>query len=86
MRKKQITCTDVLRHVCDELDGDIDSPRCRQLKSHLATCADCSAYLDGLKKTVTLYRGYPVPKSPRWLRKKLHSLLQAEHQTRIHRA
>lgn len=58
-------CTDVYLHICDNLDQDINSPRCRQIKKHLATCPDCRAYLDSLKKTVALYRAVPAPRAPR---------------------
>jgi anti-sigma factor RsiW len=58
-------CTDVYRHICDNLDQKIDSPRCRQIKKHLATCPDCLAYLDSLKTTVALYRAVPAPPVPR---------------------
>ncbi len=57
-------CTQVLRFICDNLDADVDSPRCIEIHRHLAECPDCSAYLASMKETVKLYRSYttgPVP-------------------------
>jgi anti-sigma factor RsiW len=57
-------CDKVYLHICDHLDEDINSSRCRQIKQHLAECPNCSAYLDSLKKTITLYRALPAPPVP----------------------
>lgn len=64
-------CAEVYLHICDNLDQDIDSPRCREIKKHLVTCPDCVAYLDSLKKTVALYRAVPAPRAPRAARANL---------------
>jgi anti-sigma factor RsiW len=58
-------CTDVYLFICDNLDQDIDSPRCREIRKHLEGCPDCSAYLASLKQTVVLYRAVPAPHMPR---------------------
>jgi predicted anti-sigma-YlaC factor YlaD len=57
-------CREVYRHICDRLDEDVNSPKCRAIKDHLSMCADCSAYLDSLKKTVSVYRRAPLPHVP----------------------
>jgi anti-sigma factor RsiW len=54
-------CTDVYLFLCDNLDEDIRSPRCREIRKHLEVCTDCSAYLASLKKTVVLYQTFPAP-------------------------
>jgi len=56
-----MNCLIVYRHICDNLDQKLDSPRCRQIKKHLAICPDCAAYLDSLKKMIRLYRAVPSP-------------------------
>lgn len=58
-------CPDVYLFICDNLDQDINSPRCREIRKHLEGCTDCSAYLESLKKTVVLYRSFPAPHLPR---------------------
>ncbi len=59
------TCKHVYEHICENLDQELDSPQCREIKKHLEACPDCMAYLDSLKKTVSLYRAVPAPKVPR---------------------
>lgn len=58
---RRISCAEIYAHVCDNLDSKLDSEECRRLKAHIAECRNCTALLDSLKKTVTLYRKYPTP-------------------------
>ena len=58
-------CADVYLFICGNLDQDINSPRCREIRRHLEGCPDCTAYLESLKKTVVLYRSFPAPRLPR---------------------
>jgi RNA polymerase sigma factor (sigma-70 family) len=51
---RPMKCDTVYLHICDHLDEDIASPRCRQIKQHLDECPNCRAYLDSLKKTIVL--------------------------------
>ncbi len=57
-------CETVYLHICDHLDEDIDSPRCRQIKRHLDDCPDCREYLASIKSTIALYRAMPDPPVP----------------------
>jgi predicted anti-sigma-YlaC factor YlaD len=76
MKIKQIQCKDTLAHICDKLDADLESPRCKKIKEHIDECPDCCAYLDSLKKTIHLYRIYPDPEIPDGIRKKIFSSLK----------
>jgi predicted anti-sigma-YlaC factor YlaD len=62
MSNKKIPCNDVLNHICENLDEDLQSPTCRSIKSHLEECPECVVYLKRLKNTINLYRNYPSPK------------------------
>lgn len=55
-------CKDAYLHICDNLDADLNSEKCRQVLKHLTACPDCTAFLDSVKKTVYLYRASPSPK------------------------
>jgi hypothetical protein len=66
-----IGCKKVFQHICENLDADLNSPRCREIRAHLDGCENCSAYLDSLKKTVYLYRQYPEPEIPHKTHKEL---------------
>jgi predicted anti-sigma-YlaC factor YlaD len=71
-----IGCKDVAKHLLDHLDVDLDCPRYQQIKQHLELCPNCFAYLDSVKKTITLYRLMRVPHAPHSWRKKLVSALK----------
>ncbi len=64
-------CSRVYRYICDNLDQNLDSPRCREIKRHLQECPDCQAYLASMKQTVSLYRSLPSPHPPRAVHAKL---------------
>jgi anti-sigma factor RsiW len=57
-------CDQVYLHICDSLDEDLASPRCREIREHLEHCPECQAYLRSLKTTIALYRAMPEPKLP----------------------
>ena len=57
-------CRQVYRFICENIDQDLDSPRCREIKRHLNQCTNCTAYFDTLKKTVVFYRKTTPPKVP----------------------
>jgi anti-sigma factor RsiW len=57
-------CNDVYVHVCDSLDENLDSPKCRAIKKHLAKCPDCQSYLQSVKTTIALYKAAPAPRMP----------------------
>lgn len=63
--KSKPKCSDVFRHICDNLDADLNSPACREIRKHIDGCPDCSACLDSVKRTVLLYRALPAPTVPK---------------------
>ena len=76
MKKKIVRCHDVLDHICEELDTKLSSAKCRELKRHLERCPNCTAYLDSLRKTITLYGSSPNPRLPQKVRKQLFAVLK----------
>ncbi len=71
-------CKSVYRHICNNLDADLNSQKCREIKAHINKCKNCTAYLDSLKKTILLYRSYPVPVIPIKTEKKLFAAISLE--------
>lgn len=57
-----MNCKQVYLYICDNLDADLNSRRCRLIRKHIDSCPDCSAYLASMKQTIALYRMAPVPK------------------------
>jgi predicted anti-sigma-YlaC factor YlaD len=68
-------CREVYKYVCTNLDQNLNSARCRRIKKHLSECPDCAAYLDSLRKTISLYREYPTPHVPRSVHKRLFRVI-----------
>jgi len=78
MKKKSINklrCTEVVKYVCENLDEQQNSRKCREIKKHLQTCPICTQQLDSLKKTVLLYRNCPTPGISEQSHKKLMASL-----------
>lgn len=79
MKKKTVHCSDVLNHICDELDTKLTTAQCRELKRHLEQCPNCTAYLDSLKTTIKLYSTVPAKYPPHKLRRQLFATLKLKH-------
>jgi len=73
------SCRHVYQHICDHLDEDLSSARCRRIRQHLEACPDCAAYLDSLKRTILLYRSAPTPAVPPVVHRALAKAIQQEH-------
>ena len=76
MKKKTVRCKDVRCHICEELDTKLTSAKCCELKRHLEGCPDCTAYLDSLRKTISLYKTVSTPRLPKKAQQKLFSVLK----------
>jgi len=59
-----MTCNEAYLRICDNLDADPNSAKCRQVLRHLEVCPDCAAFLDSVKKTIALYKMLPNPRTP----------------------
>jgi len=62
MKKLSPTCRESYREICAGIGEDLGSARCRAIRAHIRGCSNCLSYLEGLKKTISLYRAYPTPK------------------------
>lgn len=76
IHRHTLACRKVARHLLEELDGDLQSRACSEIRKHLAQCPNCTAYLDSLRKTVLLYRRFPDPHTPKRIREKLFAVLK----------
>ena len=78
MKTRTVTHKEVFRHLCENLDQEMNSENCRHIKKHLEGCRDCIAYLDSLKMTVSLYRNYPSPRLSRKAQQKLRGIIRLQ--------
>lgn len=72
------TCKKVYQHICESLDEDLDTPRCRAIKRHIESCPNCRTYMASLKKTIRLYRALPLGPTPRVAHARLVAALESE--------
>ncbi|MDO9027279.1 MAG: zf-HC2 domain-containing protein [Candidatus Roizmanbacteria bacterium] len=70
-----MNCKQTYRFICENLDENLDSPSCLEIKKHLDGCPNCLKYLNSLKKTITLYREYKNPRFKKVSQKRLQSAL-----------
>lgn len=52
----KLTCEDLVTHLSDYLDGELDEELSQAAREHLATCENCRVVLDSTQKTILLYR------------------------------
>ena len=60
MKREEITCKEVMKHVCQSLGEDLDDEKCRDVKEHLDTCPNCREYFKSVEITIECYRKYNV--------------------------
>jgi len=70
-----VHCRQLLHHICEYMDGELDAETCAELEAHLAECPDCRSLLDSLRKTVSLYRRCVPDDLPPDVRARLHAAL-----------
>ncbi len=60
MKKKQVTCKDVMHHICENLREGLNSERCREIKEHLDSCSSCQEYFKSVELTIECYQKYNI--------------------------
>jgi anti-sigma factor RsiW len=71
-------CRELLGHLSDYIDGELEAAICAQLEAHLAECPDCRVMVDTLRKTIILYRSQPHAELPLDVRDRLYHVLKLE--------
>lgn len=57
-------CKEVFALLSDYLDQDLPAATCEEIRAHLADCPPCIEFLESLKQTVGLCRGYETGERP----------------------
>lgn len=52
-------CRQMLKHLSDYLDRDLDPALCRHIDSHMKGCKPCVAFIKTLRKTVGVLKRQP---------------------------
>lgn len=58
--ENNITCKEVMSHICDNLGEQLDSPRCIAIRGHLDSCEACKTYFKSVETTIDFYKKYNV--------------------------
>ncbi len=74
----KLHCSEVARYICEHLDEEIDSKKCRAIKNHLQTCKTCPKDLADVKNVISLYRRESVPRLTQDIEKRLFAALKLE--------
>jgi len=56
MNGKNISCKEVMSHICESLSEEMNSPKCAAIKAHLETCEGCKSYFTSVEMTIDLYK------------------------------
>ena len=56
----KVDCKEVMSHICDSLGEDLNSPKCKEIKSHLESCSSCQNYFNSVDSTISFYKKYNV--------------------------
>jgi hypothetical protein len=68
-------CRELLKHLSDYIDRDLDASICRHIDSHMKGCKPCAAFINTLRKTKGILQRQPKAVPSRELRSKLRRLL-----------
>ena len=68
-------CGDLLDHVSDYIDGELETSICAEIEAHLADCANCRIMVDTVRKTITLYHSQASTDLPSDVQDRLYKVL-----------
>jgi predicted anti-sigma-YlaC factor YlaD len=60
MNENNISCKEVMAHICDNLGEELNSPKCLEIKDHLQKCNHCQKYFTSVESTIEFYKKYNV--------------------------
>jgi predicted anti-sigma-YlaC factor YlaD len=58
--KELLGCREVMKHICNNLGEELDSPKCAAIKTHLEKCDKCQNYFNSVETTIEFYKKYNV--------------------------
>ncbi len=76
-------CREIREHISAYLEGAVPPDRERLVAEHLASCPECRAVLQDLKKTVELVKGLEEVEPPPWLAQKIMAHVKDEAEKEV---
>ena len=71
-------CQEILEHISDYVDGEVEAALCAEIEAHLAGCRNCRVLVDTVRKTVTLYHSQTPSELPSGVEQRLYKILQID--------
>ena len=69
-------CRELLKHLSDYIDRDLDASICRHIDLHMKGCKPCIAFINTLRKTKGILKRQPKAVPSERLRLQLRRLLK----------
>jgi anti-sigma factor (TIGR02949 family) len=63
-------CRQLLTHISEYLDGELDAVECGTIERHCAGCPHCADVVEGLRRTIALCRETGSAPLPRMVRER----------------
>jgi predicted anti-sigma-YlaC factor YlaD len=58
--KENISCKEVMSHICESLGEDLNSEKCMAIREHLEDCPGCKNYFSSVEQTISFYKMYDI--------------------------
>jgi anti-sigma factor RsiW len=71
-------CQEILEHISEYVDGELEAALCAELEAHLAGCHNCRVLVDTLRKTITLYHTQAPSQLPSGVEERLYRVLRID--------
>lgn len=78
MEHDHAMCEEILNHISDYVDGELEAALCTELEAHLAGCRNCRVMVDTVRKTITLYHAQAPTELPSGVEERLYRVLKLE--------
>jgi anti-sigma factor RsiW len=71
-------CQQILNHISDYVDGELEAGLCVELEAHLVGCRNCRVMVDTVRKTITLYHAQAPTELPSGVEERLYRVLKLQ--------
>jgi anti-sigma factor (TIGR02949 family) len=78
MEHEHGNCKELLDHISDYVDGELEATLCAELEAHLEGCYNCRVMVDTVRKTITLYHSQAPVELPSGVEERLYKVLKIE--------
>ena len=72
------TCQEILDHISEYVDGELEAGLCAELEAHLTNCPNCRVMVDTIRKTITLYHAQAESELPDGMEARLYRVLKID--------